>query len=259
MRKLILAGNWKMNLDFISGNKLVNDIIENLEKSQINRNVEIVFSPSYIHLQKLTEKIHNYNHLNSSSQDISMHEKGSFTGEVSCEMIKSIGAKYTLLGHSERRSNFLESSEILKKKMELALSYNLNIIYCCGETISQRESGLCYQAIESQIKDVVFHSTLDDISKLVIAYEPVWAIGTGKTADPQQAEEMHQFIRTLISKKYGNNIAENLTILYGGSCNVDNAKDLFSQPNIDGGLIGGASLDVDSFCELYTILCETNI
>ena len=125
--------------------------------------------------------------------------------------------------------------------------------------ISQRESGLCYQAIESQIKDVVFHSNLDDISKLVIAYEPVWAIGTGKTADPQQAEEMHQFIRTLISKKYGNNIAENLTILYGGSCNVDNAKDLFSQPNIDGGLIGGASLDVDSFCELYTILCETNI
>tara|TARA_Y100000739_G_C20606590_1_gene465925 strand:+ start:1131 stop:1898 length:768 start_codon:yes stop_codon:yes gene_type:complete len=255
----MLAGNWKMNLDFISGNKLVEDIVKNLETSQINKNIEIVFSPSYIHLQKVTENIQNYSNLNSSAQDISMHEKGSFTGEISCEMIKSIGAKYTLLGHSERRSNFLESSKILKKKIELALSYNLNVIYCCGETMAQRDSGLFYQVIESQIEDVVFHSASDDISKIVIAYEPVWAIGTGKNANPQQAEDMHQFIRTLISKKFGNNIAENLTILYGGSCNVDNAKDLFSQPNIDGGLIGGASLDVDSFCELYTILCETNI
>jgi len=247
MRKNIVAANWKMNLNREEGIKLVEDVISLLPS---DNDVEVVFSPSFLYLYKVNKMCADYNFLQTSSQNINDNESGAFTGEISAKMVSSLNVKYTILGHSERREYFNESNKQLKEKVDLSLKNNLKIIFCCGETLNQRESGIHFDWIKQQLTESVFHLSEESFTKIVIAYEPIWAIGTGVTASSDQSEEIHQFIRKLISEKYNESIAQNTSILYGGSCNPTNAKELFSKENIDGGLIGGASLNAESFVEI---------
>ena len=188
-----------------------------------------------------------------SAQNCSAQESGAFTGEISTKMIQSTGAKYVILGHSERRIFHKENNSDLAKKVDLCLKDDLIVIYCWGETLSDRESGNHFKIVKSQIEDALFHLSDDQISKLVIAYEPVWAIGTGVTASSDQAQEMHAFIRSIFTQKYGLELAKGLSILYGGSCNPSNAKDIFSKEDVDGGLIGGASLNANDFYKIINL------
>lgn len=246
MRKNIVVGNWKMNLQRKESLDLVGKVISLLE----NHDVEVVFAPSYTYLYKVNKMCANLSFIQTASQNISKNKKGAFTGEVSAEMIHSLGVKYTILGHSERREYFNESNQDLQRKVDLAISNDLDVIFCCGESLEQRDSGIHFDWIKSQIEESLFHLSEEEFSKIVIAYEPIWAIGTGVTASSSQAEEVHAFIRSVIFDKYGMNVSANCSILYGGSCNPANAKELFSNENIDGGLIGGASLDANSFVEI---------
>jgi triosephosphate isomerase len=247
MRKNIVAGNWKMNLNREEGIKLVEEVISLVSS---DNNVEVVFSPSFLYLHKVNKMCANDNLLQTASQNISHNESGAFTGEVSAQMVNSLNVKYTILGHSERREYFNETNIELKQKVDLSLKNNLEIIFCCGESLNQRESGVHFDWIKQQLTESVFHLTEKEFEKVVIAYEPIWAIGTGVTASSDQAEEIHQFVRNVITEKYNENIAENTSILYGGSCNPTNAKELFSKKNIDGGLIGGASLNAENFTRI---------
>ena len=247
MRKNIVAGNWKMNLNREEGIKLVEEVISLVSS---DNNVEVVFSPSFLYLHKVNKMCANDNLLQTASQNISHNDSGAFTGEVSAQMVNSLNVKYTILGHSERREYFNETNIELKQKVDLSLKNNLEIIFCCGESLNQRESGVHFDWIKQQLTESVFHLTEKEFEKVVIAYEPIWAIGTGVTASSDQAEEIHQFVRNVIAEKYNENIAENTSILYGGSCNPTNAKDLFSKKNIDGGLIGGASLNAENFTRI---------
>ena len=247
MRKNIVAGNWKMNLNREEGIKLVEEVISLVSS---DNNVEVVFSPPFLYLHKVNKMCANDNLLQTASQNISHNESGAFTGEVSSQMVNSLNVKYTILGHSERREYFNETNIELKQKVDLSLKNNLEIIFCCGESLNQRESGVHFDWIKQQLTESVFHLTEKEFEKVVIAYEPIWAIGTGITASSDQAEEIHQFVRNVIAEKYNENIAENTSILYGGSCNPTNAKELFSKKNIDGGLIGGASLNAENFTRI---------
>lgn len=247
MRKNIVVGNWKMNLNREEGMKLVEEVISLVST---DNNVEVVFSPSFLYLHKVNKMCANDNLLQTASQNISHNESGAFTGEVSSQMVNSLNVKYTILGHSERREYFNETNIELKQKVDLSLKNNLEIIFCCGESLNQRESGVHFDWIKQQLTESVFHLTEKEFEKIVIAYEPIWAIGTGVTASSDQAEEIHQFVRNVITEKYNENIAENTSILYGGSCNPTNAKELFSKKNIDGGLIGGASLNAENFTRI---------
>ena len=247
MRKNIVAGNWKMNLNREEGIKLVEEVISLVSS---DNNVEVVFSPSFLYLHKVNKMCANDNLLQTASQNISHNEGGAFTGEVSAQMVNSLNVKYTILGHSERREYFNETNIELKQKVDLSLKNNLEIIFCCGESLNQRESGVHFDWIKQQLTESIFHLTEKEFEKVVIAYEPIWAIGTGVTASSDQAEEIHQFVRNVITEKYNENIAENTSILYGGSCNPTNAKELFSKKNIDGGLIGGASLNAENFTRI---------
>ena len=247
MRKNIVAGNWKMNLNREEGIKLVEEVISLVSS---DNNVEVVFSPPFLYLHKVNKMCANDNLLHTASQNISHNESGAFTGEVSAQMVNSLNVKYTILGHSERREYFNETNIELKQKVDLSLKNNLEIIFCCGESLNQRESGVHFDWIKQQLTESVFHLTEKEFEKVVIAYEPIWAIGTGITASSDQAEEIHQFVRNVITEKYNENIAENTSILYGGSCNPTNAKELFSKKNIDGGLIGGASLNAENFTRI---------
>ena len=246
MRKNIVVGNWKMNLQRQESLDLVEKVISMLE----NNDVEVVLAPSYTYLYKVNKMCADLSFVQTASQDISKNKNGAFTGEVSAEMIHSLGVKYTILGHSERREYFNESNQDLKSKVNLSISNDLDVIFCCGESIEQRDSDIHFDWIKSQIEESLFHLSEEEFSKIIIAYEPIWAIGTGVTASSFQAEEVHAFIRSLIFDKYGDNVSSNCSILYGGSCNPNNAKELFSKENIDGGLIGGASLDANSFIEI---------
>jgi len=247
MRKNIVAGNWKMNLNREEGIKLVEEVISLVSS---DNNVEVVFSPSFLYLHKVNKMCANDNLLQTASQNISHNESGAFTGEVSAQMVNSLNVKYTILGHSERREYFNETNIELKQKVDLSLKNNLEIIFCCGESLNQRESGVHFDWIKQQLTESVFHLTEKEFEKVVIAYEPIWAIGTGVTASSDQAEEIHQFVRNVITEKYNENIAENTSILYGGSCNPTNSKELFSKKNIDGGLIGGSSLNAENFTRI---------
>ena len=246
MRKNIVVGNWKMNLQRQESLDLVEKVISMLE----NNDVEVVLAPSYTYLYKVNKMCADLSFVQTASQDISKNKNGAFTGEVSAEMVHSLGVKYTILGHSERREYFNESNQDLKSKVNLSISNDLDVIFCCGESIEQRDSDIHFDWIKSQIEESLFHLSEEEFSKIIIAYEPIWAIGTGVTASSFQAEEVHAFIRSLIFDKYGDNVSSNCSILYGGSCNPNNAKELFSKENIDGGLIGGASLDANSFIEI---------
>ena len=246
MRKNIVVGNWKMNLQRKESLDLVGRVISLVE----NHDVEVVLAPSYTYLYKVNKMCADLSFIQTSSQNISKNKKGAFTGEVSAEMIHSLGVKYTILGHSERREYFNESNQDLQRKVDLAISNDLDVIFCCGESLEHRDAGIHFDWIKSQIEESLFHLSEEEFSKIVIAYEPIWAIGTGVTASSPQAEEIHAFIRSIIFDKYGMNVSANCSILYGGSCNPNNAKELFSKENIDGGLIGGASLDANSFVEI---------
>lgn len=246
MRKKIVAGNWKMNTTVPQGVQLAKDIVGKL--SEVPSDVELIVAPPFTHLASVNEVISGYRIL-LSAQNCADHEKGAYTGEVSVDMIKSVNAQYVILGHSERREYYTETSDKLVKKIELALNAGLNVIYCVGEKLEERENGKHFEVVENQIKKVLFGLDADSIKKVIVAYEPVWAIGTGKTATSAQAQEIHAFIRKILAGKFGS-VSEEIPILYGGSCKPSNAKEIFSQKDIDGGLIGGASLTADDFIAL---------
>lgn len=243
MRKNIVAGNWKMNTTVPEGVALAKDVNEQLGNKQ--HNCEVVICVPFTHLTAVASVI-DRNLLGLGAENCSEHESGAYTGEVSASMVASTGAGYVILGHSERRQYFGENNEQLLAKTRLALENNLIPIFCVGEVLEERENGTYNDVVKHQI-EALFDLSSEDFSKIIVAYEPVWAIGTGKTATAEQAQDMHAHIRSVISGKYGEAIAENTSILYGGSCKPTNAKELFSKPDVDGGLIGGAALKADSF------------
>ncbi len=249
MRKNIVAGNWKMNTTLQEGVALAKDVNEALKG--IDPKCDVVIAVPFTHLASVAAVI-DQNKLGLGAENCADHLKGAYTGEVSAPMVASTGATYVILGHSERRQYYGETSEILKEKVNLALANNLTPIFCIGEVLEERENGTYLDVVKKQIEDALFGLSADDFSKLILAYEPVWAIGTGKTATDDQAEEMHAHIRNVIAEKYGKEIAENTSILYGGSCKPSNAKALFAKPNVDGGLIGGASLKAEDFMGIVT-------
>ena len=236
-----------MNLNRHDGIILVENVLKRLS---LETNIQVIFAPSFVHLYNVKKLCSNRSNVYVAAQDCSISDKGAFTGEVSAEMIASCGAQYVILGHSERRVNFNETNELLKIKVQQALINNLKVIFCCGESLEQRNSEKHFELIRLQISESLFHLTEEDFSKIIIAYEPIWAIGTGITATTVQAQEVHSFIRSIIEERYGERVSQKISILYGGSCNPSNAVELFSQEDIDGGLIGGASLDADNFVSI---------
>ena len=244
MRKKIVAGNWKMNLNLQEGVALAKELNEALAADKPNCGV-IICTP-FIHLASVAQVI-NQDVIGLGAENCADKEKGAFTGEVSAEMVKSTGAQYVILGHSERREYYKETPEILKEKVLLALKNGLKVIFCIGETLEEREANKQNEVVKAELEGSVFNLSEEDFRKIVIAYEPIWAIGTGKTATAEQAEEIHAYIRSIVADKYGKAVAEDTSILYGGSCKASNAPELFAKPDIDGGLIGGASLKCADF------------
>lgn len=245
MRKNIVAGNWKMNTTYQEGIDLAIEI-NKLVAASANKNVGIVIAPPFTHISEVNKVVDN-DRISVAGQNCAKETSGAYTGEVSAEMLWSAGADHVILGHSERRTYYGETNEILNVKVKKALEFNLVPIYCVGEVLAERESGKYFDVIKKQLESVLFDLSAEDFGKVVIAYEPVWAIGTGKTASPAQAQEIHKFIRDLLASKFGAAVANDTTILYGGSCNPANAKELFANPDVDGGLIGGAALKADNF------------
>lgn len=244
MRKKIVAGNWKMNQNFKEAEVLMDEIAIELEVEDLQK-ADVVICPPAIYLEMALDV--SASTFITGAQNLSEHESGAYTGEISAAMLVSMGASYVIVGHSERRAYFGETDEILKAKVLQALKHGLTPIYCCGEVLDEREQNTHFDVVKKQLEIALFDLSVEEFAKVVIAYEPVWAIGTGKTASPAQAQEMHAYIRGLIAEKYGNQTAGETTIIYGGSCNEKNASDLFSQPDVDGGLIGSASLKTESF------------
>ncbi len=245
MRKKIVAGNWKMNETLQEGVALATEINNSINEGK-KPNCDVIICTPFIHLASIANVLNN-GIIGLGAENCADKAKGAFTGEVSAAMVKSTGAKYVILGHSERRQYYGETAEILKQKVELAVENNLKIIFCCGETLEEREANKQNEIVKSELEKSVFHLSKEQWGNIILAYEPIWAIGTGKTATAEQAEEMLGYIRSIVAQKFGSEVAENTTILYGGSCNAKNASELFSKPNIDGGLIGGASLKAKDF------------
>ncbi|WP_288276368.1 triose-phosphate isomerase [uncultured Prevotella sp.] len=244
MRKKIVAGNWKMNMNLQDGIALAKELNETLKAEKPNCGV-VICTP-FIHLASIAQFL-DQNIIGLGAENCADKEKGAFTGEVSAEMVKSTGAQYVILGHSERREYYKETPEILKEKVLLAQKNDLKVIFCIGESLEEREAGKQNEVVKAELEGSVFNLSEEDFRKIVIAYEPIWAIGTGKTATAEQAEEIHAYIRSIIAEKYGQAVADDTTILYGGSCKASNAPELFAKPDIDGGLIGGASLKAADF------------
>lgn len=249
MRKKIVAGNWKMNNTLFEAQQLCSEVLGMLEQEIVN-DVEVVLIPSYPFLYPVSQLSKGISYLAVAAQNCSQFDKGAYTGEVSAPMLKSLGIQYVLIGHSERRHLFNENEQILKEKVDQALKADLKVIFCCGETLAEREAGDFEKVIENQLSASLFHLSAPEWAHIAIAYEPVWAIGTGKTATSQQAQNAHAYIRGLLNAKYDKTLGENCRILYGGSCNKANAAELFAQADIDGGLIGGASLKSRDFVEI---------
>jgi triosephosphate isomerase len=247
MRKKIIAGNWKMNLDYAEGISLFSEIVNMVRDEQKGEQIAVICAP-FIHLNSLAKL--GGSTVRIGAQNCHQNASGAYTGETSAKMIKSVGCEYVIIGHSERRQYFAETNQLLAEKTAIALENNLTPLFCIGETLDERNNGNYFEILKSQITEGTFNLSPEDFSKLVIAYEPVWAIGTGLTATSAQAQEVHAFIRQEISAKYGQEIAESTTILYGGSCNPKNAAELFAQADIDGGLIGGASLKSRDFVDI---------
>ena len=244
MRKKIVAGNWKMNMNLQDGVALAKEINEALAADKPN--CDVVVCTPFIHLASVAQVL-DASVVGLGAENCADKEKGAFTGEVSAEMVKSTGAQYVILGHSERRQYYGETAAILKEKVDLALAHGLKVIFCCGETLEEREAEKQNEVVKAELEGSVFHLDAEAWKNIIIAYEPIWAIGTGKTATSDQAEEMLAYIRSIVAEKYGKDAAEDTSILYGGSCKASNAPELFSKPDIDGGLIGGASLKAADF------------
>ena len=240
-----------MNKTFNEADDLVNELMEKLESTELDPNTLVVVCPPFPYLE-MTSDYSDDSYFMVGAQNVSDQESGAYTGEVSAAMLESMEIDYCIVGHSERRAYYGETDEIVARKVDQLLKHNLRPIVCCGEVLEERESNRQFDVVKKQITDGLFHLSADEFSNVVIAYEPVWAIGTGKTATPDQAQEMHAFIRNLIAEKYGDEVAENTSILYGGSCKPSNAKELFANKDVDGGLIGGASLKADDFLAIAT-------
>ena len=247
MRKKIVAGNWKMNTTVAEGVELAKAVAA--ASSQVPSQVGLVVAPPFTHLVSVAEALKG-SKVELSAQNCADKEKGAYTGEVAVNMLTSAGCQWTILGHSERRQYYGETDEKLVEKTKLALAAGLGVILCVGENLDEREAGKHFDVVTAQIKNVLYNFTEADTAKVVVAYEPVWAIGTGKTATAEQAEEIHACIRKVLADKFGAKVADDTTILYGGSCKPSNAKELFAQPDIDGGLIGGAALKADDFIQI---------
>ena len=246
MRKHIVAGNWKMNCTFNEADDLVNGIMEKLEGTELPRETQLIICPPFPYLE-MTSDYANDSYFMVGAQNVSDQEKGAYTGEVSAEMLESMEIDYCIVGHSERRGYYGETDKIVAAKVDKLLAHGLKPIVCVGEVLEEREAGKQLDVVKRQVEEGLFHLTPEQMKEVVIAYEPVWAIGTGKTATPEQAQEIHAHIRSLLTAKYGKELADDISILYGGSCKPSNAKELFACPDIDGGLIGGASLKAEDF------------
>ena len=243
MRKKIVAGNWKMNTTVAEGVELAKAVAA--KAPEVPSSVKLIIAPPFTHLVPVADAIKGSG-IRLSAQNCADKEKGAYTGEVAADMLVSAGCSYTILGHSERRQYYGETDAKLVEKVKLAIAHGLSPIFCVGENLEEREAGRHFEVVTEQVKNVLYTLSAEDMAKVVIAYEPVWAIGTGKTATAEQAQEIHACIRTVVAEKFGS-LAEELTILYGGSCKPSNAKELFACPDIDGGLIGGAALKADDF------------
>jgi triosephosphate isomerase len=246
MRKNIVAGNWKMNKNAEETEDLLNDLIAKLPDDV---EAQIIVAPTFVNLASAVDHL-EFTNITVAAQNMHQNENGAFTGEISADMLKSIGVNTVILGHSERRSYFHETDSILAYKVDTALLHNMTVIFCFGEELKDRQDKQHFNVVENQLRDGLFHIKNEDWENIILAYEPVWAIGTGETATPEQAQEMHAFIRETVRSHYGSNIAEDVSILYGGSVKPDNAKEIFSKPDVDGGLIGGAALKADDFAAI---------
>jgi len=246
-RKKIVAGNWKMNTNLNEAIELIDSLSSKTKTFPL---VEKIIFPPFTFLKNAADSLKDQTSFFVGAQNCSEHAKGAFTGEVSAEMLNSVGCKYVLVGHSERRTYFKETNEQLILKIQHAFKNNLHVIFCFGELLEERKNAKHFDTVRSQLENVLNDFSENDLDKIYLAYEPVWAIGTGETATPQQAQEMHAYIRKVIGSIFSNNAAENISILYGGSCNAQNAAELFSCADVDGGLIGGASLKADDFCKI---------
>jgi triosephosphate isomerase len=244
MRKKVVAGNWKMNMNLQDGVALAKELNDVLTAEKPN--CDVVICTPFIHLATVAQFL-NQDVIGLGAENCADKVKGAYTGEVSAEMVKSTGAQYVILGHSERREYYKETPEILKEKVQLALANGLKVIFCIGESLEEREANKQNEVVKAELEGSVFNLSAEDFAKIIIAYEPIWAIGTGKTATAEQAEEIHAYIRSCVDDKYGAEVADNTSILYGGSCKASNAPELFAKPDIDGGLIGGASLKCADF------------
>ena len=248
MRKKIVAGNWKMNKSFIDAEELIADIADAIEDLELN-NTEVIICPPFVYLEMATD-IADESDIQVGGQNVNDNDNGAYTGEISAAMLKSLEVGYCIIGHSERRKYFSETNALLKRKVDAVMNHEIRPIFCCGELLTEREAGHHFDVVRTQLEESLFHLSSDQFQQVVIAYEPVWAIGTGVNASPEQAQEMHAFIRQLIAQKYDIDISDETSILYGGSCNAKNAAELFAQKDVDGGLIGGASLKPEEFIQI---------
>lgn len=252
MRKQIAAANWKMNCTYQQGEQLLDEILS--ANIALKEHQQTIFAVPFPYLIMAKSETENENNYFVAAQNCYNKKSGAYTGEVSVEMLQSIGIPFVVLGHSERREYFQESNKMLAEKLDLCLQFDITPIFCCGEPLNIREANTQNNYVEVQLKESLFHLSEKDIKRIVIAYEPIWAIGTGKTATSDQAQEMHAHLRSVLAKQYGAAVADEISILYGGSVKANNAKELFSQPDVDGGLVGGASLSAAEFTTIISSL-----
>jgi len=250
MRKKIVAGNWKMHKNAEQTEDLLNELIAQIPTES---EAQIIVAPTFVNLASAVDHL-EFTPINVAAQNMHQAESGAYTGEISADMLKSVGVNTVILGHSERRSIFHETDAIIASKVDTALTHDMTVIFCFGEELKDRQSKNHFNIVENQLRDGLFHIEAKDWEKIVLAYEPVWAIGTGETASPEQAQEIHEFIRETVRKAFGSDIAEDVSILYGGSVKPDNAKEIFSKPDVDGGLIGGAALNAKDFVAIVNAI-----
>jgi triosephosphate isomerase len=250
MRKKIVAGNWKMHKTAEETEDLLNALIDKLPN---DKDAEVIVAPTFVNLSSAVDHL-EFTNIDVAAQNMHEAESGAFTGEISASMLQSVGVNTVILGHSERRAYFHESDALLASKVNTALKHDMRVIFCFGEELKDRQSKNHFNIVENQLKDGLFHIQASAWPNIVLAYEPVWAIGTGETASPEQAQEMHEFIRETVRTKFGSDVAEDVSILYGGSVKPDNAKEIFSKPDVDGGLIGGAALNASDFAAIVNAI-----
>lgn len=248
MRQKIVAGNWKMHKNAEETEDLLNELIDKLPNDV---EAQVIVAPTFINLASAVDHL-EFTNIAVAAQNMSQFESGAYTGEISADMLKSVGVNIVIIGHSERRAYFHETDFILADKVTTAISHNMTVIFCIGEELKDRQNNQHFNVVENQLRDGLFHIKNKNWEQIVLAYEPVWAIGTGETASPEQAQEMHRFIRETVRQRFGSTIAEDVSILYGGSVKPENAKEIFSKPDVDGGLIGGAALKATDFAAIVS-------